>query len=192
MNETLLRSWWLLALRGVAAIVFGAMAIAWPAMTLVTLALLFAAFALAAGALWIFGALAHRRADPRWWLMLLLGLFSLGAGAIASLYPGLTTLALVVLAGANALVTGVLDIVVALRVRKFIKNEWLLALSGGVSILFGLIVLLFPAGAGAVALAWMLGLYALATGSMLLALALQVRTWARIHTARSSPPAGAA
>lgn len=191
MNETLLRSWWLLALRGVAAIVFGALAIAWPAVTLVTLALLFAAFALAAGAIWTFGAIAHRASDPRWWVMLLLGAFSLGAGALASLSPGLTTLALVLLAGANALVTGVLDIVVAVRVRKFIKNEWLLALTGAVSILFGVIVLLFPAGAGALALAWMLGLYALLTGAMLLALALQVRRWARINIGRSSPPAGA-
>jgi uncharacterized membrane protein HdeD (DUF308 family) len=107
------------------------------------------------------------------------------------LYPGLTTIALIVLVGANALITGVLDIAVALRVRKHIKGELLLVLSGVASVLFGAFVLLFPIGAGALALAWLIGLYAIATGTMLLALSLNVRSWSRINAPRSSPPAGA-
>jgi len=192
MSDTLLRSWWLLALRGVIAVLFGAAAILWPGITLVTLAALFSAFALLAGAVWVFGAIRNRHSDPRWWLPLLLGAFSVGAGIIAALHPALTTLALIVLVGANALVTGVLDIVVALRVRKHIKGELLLVLSGVASIVFGAIVLLFPMGAGALALAWLIGLYALVTGTMLLALSLTVRSWSRINAPRSSPPAGAA
>lgn len=191
MNETLLRSWWLLALRGSIAVVFGIAAIVWPAITLVTLAALFAAFALLAGAVWVFGAVRNRRADTRWWIMLLLGAFSVAAGVVAALYPGLTTIALILLVGAHALVTGVLDIVLAIRVRKFIKGEWLLALSGVVSIIFGAIVLLFPTGAGALALAWLVGVYALVTGVMLLVLSLQVRSWSRINAGRNSPPAEA-
>ena len=192
MSDTLLRSWWLLALRGIIAILFGAAAILWPAITLITLAALFSAFALLAGAVWMFGAIRNRHSDQRWWLLLLLGAFSVGAGIIAALYPGLTTIALIVLVGANALVTGVLDIVVALRVRKHIKGELLLVLSGIASVVFGAIVLLFPMGAGALALAWLIGLYAVVTGTMLLALSLNVRSWSRINAPRSSPPAGAA
>lgn len=192
MNETLLHSWWLLALRGVIAIAFGAAAIFWPAITLVTLAALFAAFALLAGVIWMFGALRNRAGDKRWWVLLLLGAFSVAVGVVAILYPALTTLALIVLVGANALVTGIYDVIVALRVRKHIKGELLLVLNGIASIAFGAIVLLFPAGAGALALAWLIGIYAIFTGAMLVALSLNVRSWSRLNAPRSSPPAGAA
>lgn len=191
MNHALLKSWWLLALRGAVTLLFGIAAMLWPAITLLTLAALFAAFAIVAGALWVVGALRNRPGDERWWVLLLLGACSIAAGVLAALYPGLTTVVLVLLVGANAVVTGVLDIIVAIRVRKHMKGEALLLLTGVVSILFGAIVLLYPMGAGALALAWMIGIYAIITGSMLLALATQVRSWSRIHTARSSPPAGA-
>ena len=189
MNQTPLRCWWLLALRGTIAILFGATAILWPAMTLITLATLFAVFALLAGALWIFDAIGLREGDGHWWMLLMLGALSVAVGVIASSYPGLTAVVLILLAGANALVLGVLNIVVALRVRKFIRREPLLLVSGAGSALFGLFVLLFPTGAGALALAWMIGVYAITTGAMLLALALQVRSLARLNAGRSSPPA---
>lgn len=192
MNETLLHSWWLLALRGVIAIAFGAAAILWPAITLVTLAALFAAFALLAGVVWMAGAVRNRARDRRWWLLLLLGAFSVAVGVIAILYPAPTMLALIVLVGVNALVTGIIDIVVALRVRMHIKGELLLVLSGIASVAFGAIVLMFPAGAGALALAWLVGVYAMVTGAMLVALSLNVRSWSRLNAPRSSPPAGAA
>lgn len=191
MNDALLQTWWLLALRGLVALLFGAVAIVWPAITLATLALLFAAYGMLAGAVWIFGAVAHRASDRRWPVLLLMGILSAAAGAIAALYPGLTALALVLLMGANALVSGVIEIVLAVRLRTRIKGEPLLALSGAVSVVFGVVVLLFPLGAGALALAWMVGLYAMLTGAMLLALSLQVRAWSRAHQGRSSPPAGA-
>jgi uncharacterized membrane protein HdeD (DUF308 family) len=191
MSETLLRSWWLLALRGAIAVLFGVAAIVWPTITLIVLAALFAAFALLAGTVWIFGAIRHRKADQRWWVMLLLGAFSVGAGIAAALHPAPTTLALILLIGANALVSGVLDIVVAMRVRKYMKGELLLIVSGIASILFGLVVLLFPTGAGALALAWMTGFYAIVTGTLLIVLAIHVRSWLRINGGRSSGPAGA-
>jgi len=192
MNAILLQSWWLLALRGLIAILFGVAAIMWPAITLVTLAALFTAFALLAGALWVFGAVRHRKSDQRWWVMLLLGGASIVAGVVAMLYPSLTIVALVLIVGANALVSGVLDIVVALRLRKYIEGELLLILTGIASIVFGMLVLLFPLGAGALALAWLVGFYALVSGAMLVALSLNVRAWSRLHTPRSSPAAGAA
>lgn len=191
MNETLLRHWWLLALRGAIAILFGVLTLVWPVVTLLSLAALFAAFALVGGAVWTFGAIKYRKADSHWWVLLILGAVSMAAGVIATLHPAMTMLVLILLVGANALVTGSMDIVVAVRLRKYMKGEWLLMLSGAASVLFGLIVLLFPLGAGALALAWFIGCYALFTGILLLALAWRVRTWSRINAGRSSPAAGA-
>ncbi len=191
MTDTLLRHWWLPAVRGAIAIAFGLTALMWPGLTLLTLAALFAAFALVGGAVWTFAALENRKADTRWWALLLLGLASLVAGAIAMLHPGLTTVVLVMLVGANALVSGVMDIIVAVRLRRYIRNEWLLVLSGVGSSLFGAFVLLFPLGAGALALAWWVGLYALFTGVLLLSLSWRVRSWRRLQHQPSGPVAGA-
>jgi uncharacterized membrane protein HdeD (DUF308 family) len=178
MNELFLQSWWMLALRGAIALLFGVLAVLWPGITLLWLAALFAAYALIGGAVSIIGAVKNRKSDEEWWLILLLGLVSLGAGVIAILHPGLTALVLVLIMGANALVTGVLDIAVAIRLRKVIRGEWLLILAGIVSIVFGVLVFLFP-GAGALALVWLISVYAIVTGVLLLALAFRARTWVR-------------
>lgn len=176
-SQALLAHWWLLGVRGLAAMIFGALTLLMPGLTLLTLAALFAAFALVSGAVWTFGALRHRQGDRRWWLMLLLGVVSLAAGTIAMLHPAITTVVLIMLVGANALVTGVTDLVAAVRMRKIIHHEWLLALSGVASVLFGALVLLFPTGAGALALAAFIAVYALVTGALMVALALRLRSW---------------
>lgn len=80
--------------------------------------------------------------------------------------------------------TGVTDIIAAIRLRKIIRNEWLLGLSGVASVLFGAIVLLFPTGAGALALAAFIAIYALLTGTMLVVLSLRLRAWPRGHTGK--------
>jgi uncharacterized membrane protein HdeD (DUF308 family) len=179
MNESLLRSWWVPALRGVFAIAFGVLALMWPGLTLLALVSLFSAYALLTGAVSIFGAIRNRKRDDEWWLLLLLGLVGVGAGVVAMIHPGLTTLVLVLLIGANALVTGVLDIAAAIRLRKVIRGEWLLALNGIVAIVFGALIFLFPA-AGALALVWMISVYAVATGVLLLAVAFRLRARARV------------
>jgi uncharacterized membrane protein HdeD (DUF308 family) len=173
MNELNIQPWWVLGLRGVVAIAFGALALLLPGLTLLGLIILFAAYALLGGAASLFGAVKSKNGDDRW-LPLLLGLVSMGAGALALLHPGLTVLILVLLIGANALVTGVLDIVTAIRLRKILKGEWLLGLTGVVSVIFGALLFLFP-GAGTLALIWLISLYALFTGVLLLGLAFHVR-----------------
>src|SRR3979411_2817585 len=178
MKELLMRSWWMLALRGAIAILFGILALLWPGLTLLFLVAMFAAFAVLSGAVAVVGAVKNRDSDKGWWLILLLGLISIGAGAIAVFYPDLTALALVLVMGANALITGVLDIAVAIRLRKVGRGEWLLVLTGLASIVFGVLVLMFP-GAGAFALVWLISFYAVFTGTLLLTLAFRVRTWAR-------------
>lgn len=180
MNDTLLRYWWMLALRGGIAIAFGLLALLLPGLTLLSLIALFAAYALFGGAVWTIGAIKNRKLDDHWWLLLMAGLAGVGAGLIALLHPALTALVLILLIGANALVTGVLDIVIAVRLRRRLRGEWLLVLSGIASIVFGTVVFLYPLGAGALALVWMVGIYAIATGLLLFILALRVRAWARL------------
>ena len=117
MYELLLQSWWMLALRGAIALLFGVLALVWPGLTLLWLVALFAAYALLGGVVSIIGAVSNRQSDEAWWLILLLGLVSIGAGVSAIVYPGLTALVLVLVMGANALVTGVLDIATAIADR---------------------------------------------------------------------------
>jgi uncharacterized membrane protein HdeD (DUF308 family) len=168
------RTWWMFALRGVIALLFGVLALVWPGLTLIWLVALFAAFALIGGGISVVGAFQNRKTDDHWWLALLLGLVSLGAGVIAIIHPALTALVLVLLMGANAIATGVLDIAIAIRLRKAIRGEWVLVLAGLVSIVFGVLVFLFP-GAGALALVWLIGVYAIASGILLLVAAWQLR-----------------
>lgn len=178
MNEQNVQPWWVPALRGAVAIVFGALALMWPGITLLSLIALFAAYALLTGTASVYGAIRNKKRDDTWWLPLLLGLVGIGAGVIAVIHPGLTALVLVLLIGANALVSGVLDIAMAIRLRKIIKGEWLLALSGLMSVIFGALVFLFP-GAGALALIWLISLYAFLTGALLLGLAFRLRGTAK-------------
>lgn len=174
MNGSLHQPWWVMGLRGVAAVAFGILALLWPGITLLVLVTLFAAYALIVGAASIFGAVEGGRQRGEWGLPLLLGVFSLGAGAIAFMHPGLTTLVLVLLIGAYALVVGILDIVTAARYSKTGKGMWLLALNGLLSVVFGALIFLFP-GTGALALVWLIALYALMTGCLLLGAAYRAR-----------------
>jgi uncharacterized membrane protein HdeD (DUF308 family) len=178
MYELFVGSWWILALRGAIAIMFGVLALLSPGLTLLSLIALFAAYALLCGAVSLFGAVRNRRNAEEWWLPLLLGLFSIGAGTLTYLHPALSALILVLLIGANAMVTGVLDVIAAIRLRKTIKDEWLLILSGAMSIMFGALVFLFP-GAGALALVWLISLYAFVTGVLQLGLAFRLRARAK-------------
>jgi uncharacterized membrane protein HdeD (DUF308 family) len=178
MKELLARSWWMLALQGLVAVLFGMLALLWPGLTLLWLVALFAAYAIISGAVALYGAVTNRTMDKGWWLILLLGLVSVAAGVLAIFYPDLTALALVLLMGVNALFTGALQIAVAIRVRKAVRNEWLLVLAGIASIVFGGFVLAFP-GAGALALVWLVSFYAVLSGVLLLSLAFRVKGWRR-------------
>ena len=135
---------WMLVLRGVVAILFGALAIAWPDLTLVWLVALFAVYALLGGGVSITVALRSRHIDRKWGLPLLLGIVSIVAGVYAIAYPGLTAFALVLVMGVNALFTGALDIAIAIRFRKILRGPWLLVLSGVLSLLFGSLVIAAP------------------------------------------------
>jgi uncharacterized membrane protein HdeD (DUF308 family) len=168
------RHWWLVLLRGIAAIVFGVLAFAWPGMTLLTLIILYGAYALVDGVLSLAAAMADRGgAVPRWWLAVA-GLLGIAAGLLTFFWPGVTALVLITFVGVWALVRGVFEIVDAIRLRKQIDNEWLLILAGILSVLFGLAVLVAP-GAGALALVWLIGAYAIVFGILMVALSFRLR-----------------
>ena len=174
MLTQLTRNWWVVALRGVIAILYGLMALVWPGLTLELLVLFFGAYALVDGVFAIVAAFSNRAGHNSWWVLLLEGLVGIGAGIITILRPGLTTLVLLYIISLWAIVTGVLEIVAAIALRKEIHGEWMLALSGIGSLVFGVLLLFFPA-AGALTLAWLIGVYAIFFGVMFLSLSLQLR-----------------
>jgi len=176
------KHWWLLLLRGIAAIVFGVLAFIWPGLTLLTLVILYGAFAIVDGVLALAAVFGRTGPDvPKWWLVLS-GVLGIGAGLITLFWPGITALVLIIFIGAWAIVRGIMEIIAAIQLRKEIEGEWLLILAGALSVLFGLGVLIYP-GAGAVALAWLIGIYAIAIGVVMVMLAIRLR---KHHTAISA------
>lgn len=166
MLEILARYWWVLLIRGLAAIAFGVLAFVWPGLTLATLILLFGAFALVDGVFALVTAIAGRRQDESWWLGILRGVIGIGIGVVTFVNPAITALALVLYIAAWALASGVLEIAAAIRLRNEIEGEWALALAGVLSIAFAGLLLWAP-GAGALALLWWIAAWALVLGVLL-------------------------
>lgn len=176
--HALAKCWWVLLLRGIAAILFGVLAFAWPGLTLVTLVLLYGAFALVDGVLSLIAAFSgSAKPIPTWWLIVV-GLLGIGAGVVTFLWPGITAVLLVMFIGAWALVHGIFEIIGAIQLRKEIDNEWMLIFSGLLSVLFGIVVLVAP-GAGAIGLVWAIAIYSIIFGVTFVALALRLRGHSR-------------
>jgi uncharacterized membrane protein HdeD (DUF308 family) len=175
MLHALAKNWWLLLIRGLVGILFGVLAIAWPGLTLLFLAVLYGAFALTDGILAVSAAIRGRTATPRWWLAIL-GLAGIAAGVLSFAWPGMTALVLLYFIAAWAVVIGVMQIMGAIALRKEIDNEWLLIAGGTLSILFGLALFVRP-GAGALALALVIGAFAIAHGILFVLFALRVRAF---------------
>ena len=180
---SLARRWWAVALRGAAAIVFGILTLLMPGITLWVLVLLFSSYALVDGVFSAISAVRERDDEGPLWALLLHGLVSIAAGLVALFLPGLTALALVYVIAAWAVVTGVLEIAAAIRLRKRITGEWWLALSGVLSVVFGVMLMIAP-GAGALALVLWIGVFAIALGALLIGLALRLRSWQQVESPR--------
>lgn len=174
MLRVLSRYWWLIALRGAFAIIFGILALVWPVLTLGALIILFGVYAVVDGISAIITGFSDRHRNDRWWALLVEGIIGIGAGIMAFIWPNLTAVLLLYFIAVWALLTGVFEIIAAIRLRQELANEWVLGLSGVLSILFGL-VLAFNPGTGAVALIWIIGSYAILFGGLLLYLAFKVR-----------------
>jgi uncharacterized membrane protein HdeD (DUF308 family) len=184
MLERLTGHWWLVALRGLLAILFGVIALAWPRITIAALVLVFGIYALVDGVAALYSAVTRRNlagADRGW--LVLQGVLGIIVGVMVFVWPGITALILLVLIAAWALVTGVLQIMAAITLRREIRNEWLLLIGGILSIIAGIILIVRP-GVGALALILVIGIYAILYGIAQLVLGFRLRA---IGTTRLRP-----
>ena len=166
--------WWALAIRGVLAILFGLVAFFWPGLVLLVFVYMFAIYAFADGILAITAAVTGHGQAGRWWALLLEGIAGIAAGILAVVWPGITELAFLFVIAGWSLVTGVFEIVAAVYLRRYMEGEWILALSGVLSVILGLALVIVPA-AGLLVIAWWVGAYAIAFGALLLVLAFRLR-----------------
>jgi uncharacterized membrane protein HdeD (DUF308 family) len=170
----LTRNWWLVVLRGVLAILFGLTAFFWPGLTLLALILVFGVYAIMDGVMAMMTGLVSSRYSSRWWVFLLEGVISVAAGVVAILRPGLAGFVLIAVIAIWAILTGILEIAAAIRLRREITNEWMLAFAGFLSIVLG-VLLFFQPAAGGLVITLMIGAYALIFGIMLLTLGFRLR-----------------
>lgn len=167
------RNWRLYVLRGVLAILFGLAALFWPGMTLGVLVILFGAYVTLEGILAIVAALQHGIRDS--WLVFLEGIAGVVVGLITFFWPAVTAVALLVLIAVWAIVTGILEIAAAVQLRREIVGEWVLIMTGGLSILIGILLIANP-GAGILAVIVLIGVYAMLFGALLIYLGVKVRS----------------
>ena len=163
------RKWWVLLIRGIIAILFGVAAFTLPGITLLSLVLLFGIYVILDG---VTAIVFSANARSRW--LILAGVLGIVAGILTLVYPNITLVVLYALVAAWAIVTGVFEIIAAVRFRKEISNEWLWVLAGAISILFGIVLVLNPA-TGLLALIWLIGAYALIFGITMILLAIRAR-----------------
>lgn len=174
MSVMFRRNWWALLLRGLAAIVFGVLTWLQPAASAAALVLVFGVYVLVDGVLAIFSAFQSRKESSHWWVVLIWGLISAVVGLLMLFQPAITALVMTIYIGVWALMTGVMEVVAAIRLRKEIQGEWLLILGGLISVLFGIFVLMQPA-AGMMAMLWALATYAVVFGALMVVLAFKVK-----------------
>ena len=176
MLEQIIDHWWILLIRGICAILFGVLAFVWPGLTLLVLVILFGVHAIIDGvsALLLGTRMKKATSDSPWLFMILTGIVSLLAGIIAFAWPGITAVALLYVIAFWAMVRGVFEILAAIRLRKVIDNEWLLGLAGALSLLFGIMLIAWPA-AGLMSMIWLIGAAAIVIGVLAVLLSLKIR-----------------
>jgi len=169
--------WWMLVVRGIASVSFGVLALAWPGISALALVLLWAAYALVDGVTAVAFAARAGEQGRRWGWLLFEGLVSIGAAIVTAMWPGITAFALLMLIAAWAVLTGIAEIVAAIELRHVIRGEWMLAVCGVLSIVFGVVTVILP-GPSAMALVTILGAYAVVFGVLVTALGFRVHNWA--------------
>ncbi|MHB8961206.1 MAG: HdeD family acid-resistance protein [Candidatus Limnocylindrales bacterium] len=173
------RQWWVLVVEGVLGVVFGALALLLPGLTLVTLAYLFAAWAVISGVVAIVEGMRVAEERGRSWPFAITGAVSIVAGVLAALLPGPTISALMILLGAWLVVGGVAHYLAAYRIREQVDDEWLIALVGAIRVVAGLVILLFPMVGALLTVAY-ISWSAIVAGVIAIAMGLRLR---RLRTA---------
>jgi len=169
-------NWWALALRGVLGILIGITTLVWPGLALTSLILIFGAYAVFDGVFNLAGAWQRAHEHRPWGIMVLEGLLSVAIGLITLAWPAMAAFAFATMLAAWAVLTGILEIAAAIRLRQQITGEWLLGLAGVASVLFGVVIFAAPLLGALVIAAWF-GMYALIFGVLTTVLALRLRAW---------------
>ncbi len=185
MTPAIAGNWWALVVRGLIAIALGIVTLIWPGVTIGALVLLFGVYALLDGVLSFIGAVRASKHHERWGFLIGEGIIGVLAGVATFAWPAITTIALVYVVAVWAVVTGVLEILAASRLRRHIAGEILLGLAGVISIAFGILLVASPL-AGALVIAVWIGVYELIFGVTLLALGVRLRSWSRRPLASSA------
>jgi len=180
--QAALRNWWMLALRGVLAIIFGLIALLLPGIALLAFIYIFAAYAIVDGIVAVFVSIGERSSLSRWVWVLIEGILSVVAGIVAIVFPGLTALVLLYVVAAWAILTGITEIAAAFIMRERASQEWALGLAGVISIVFGIILFISP-GQGLLTILWLVGIYAIIFGILFIVRSFQLRSWASHVTA---------
>jgi uncharacterized membrane protein HdeD (DUF308 family) len=170
MLDVLTRKWWAVALRGILAIVFGIVALVFPGVTLLSLALVFGAYAFVSGVFAIVAGIEHRGREAVWYV--LDGILGIAVGIATFFFPGMTAQALIFLIGLWAILTGIFEVVAGFELP--IERDWLLVIAGIASILFGVLLFINPVSGG-LAIAWLIGIYALVFGVTMLVFGIRLR-----------------
>ena len=175
--QAIRRNWWMLVVRGVLAIIFGLIVLLVPRIALLALVYVFAAYALIDGLMAVYIAIRERGSLSRWGRVLFEGILGIIIGIVAFIHPGFTALVLLYVVAIWAVVTGIMEIATAFAIRGFAAREWALGLAGVLSIIFGIVLFIFP-GAGILSILWLVGIYAIIFGILFIVRAFQLRSWA--------------
>lgn len=179
MMAAVSRNWWMLLISGLAAVIFGILAFIYPGMTLGILVAFYGAYTLVDGIFTIIAAINQGKRGQRWGFLMFSGIISVLAGIITFFYPGITATVLYVIIAAWAILRGALEIAAAIQLRRIMPNDWALGLAGVLSILFGGLLLAYPAS-GLLAVVWLIALYAVLFGIVEIMLALRVHRYSGI------------
>lgn len=163
MLSSLTRNWWTFLLQGLFAIIFGVLVLVWPASALLALVYLFGAFAMVDGVCTVAAGITFRSSMPRWWVALLQGLVGILIGFMTLFWPQITWMVLLAFIATWAILSGVLEVVLGVQVRKAIPGEWMMIAGGILSILLGVLLMVFPA-AGSLGLVLTIAIFAIVDG----------------------------
>lgn len=173
-RDVLAQNWGAIALRGILALTFGIVTLAAPKLSLLAIVFTFSAYAGIDGVLSLISAFGNRKGSTPWWALALQGIAGIAIAVLTLVYPGITVVALMYLIAAWSIISGVLSIVTAIRLREMLHNEWLLGVTGVLSIGLGIIVAMYPVQ-GTLAFVLWLGVYALISGVLLIGLSMRLR-----------------